>query len=117
MPVHVRRHLDRSVPETGLHHHERQFEPSVGEPVDVPRGVEMAEAVEAGIFGLAVAVYHTGRDLRWMEAAFDDRVAMLDASSAVGKDEIELILGAGKAVFSQGRDQHRRQWHGALARR
>ena len=91
-------------------------EAAVDAPVDAPRGVEMAEAVEAGIFGLAVAVYHASRDLRWMKAAFDDRVAMLDASSAVGKDQLELVLGAGKAVFSQGREEHRRQRHGALAR-
>ena len=49
--VGVRRHLDRGVTEPRLHHLERQLEPAVDAPVDAPGGVEVAEAVQAGILG------------------------------------------------------------------
>ena len=88
MAVGVRRHLDRGVTEPRLHQLERQLEPAVDAPVDAPRGIEVAQAVQALVFGAAVLVDDTGRDLRRMEAALDDRVAVLDAAAAVGEDEV-----------------------------
>src|SRR5215469_13274520 len=95
-----------------LHHLERQLEPAVDAPVDAPGSVEVAQAVEARILGSPIAVDDAGGHLRRMKAALDDRVAMLDASPAVGEDEIKRGLGAGEAVFAQRGDQHWRQWHG-----
>src|SRR4051812_33509380 len=75
--VGVRRHLDRGVTESGLHQLERQFEPAVDAAVDAPRGVEVAEPVQALVFRTAVPIDDAGGDLRWMEAVLDDCVAML----------------------------------------
>src|SRR5262249_25435818 len=81
--VGVRRHLNRGVAEARLPPLERQFESAVEAPVDAPRGVEVPEAVQAGIFRLAVAVDHACRYLRRMKPTLDDRVAVLDSAPAV----------------------------------
>ena len=79
--------------EPRLHQLERQFEPAVNAPVDAPRGVEVAQAVQALVFCTAVLVDDTGGDLRRMESALDDRVAVLDAAADVGEDQDKLALG------------------------
>jgi hypothetical protein len=76
----------------------------------------MAEAVQAGILGAAIAVDHTSRDLGWMEAAFDNAVAMIDTPFAVREGEAKLPVRTSEAMLAQHGDQHRRQRHGALAR-
>jgi hypothetical protein len=54
--VGVRRHLNRGVAEACLHYLERKLEPAIDAPVDAPGGIEVAEAMEAGIFRLAVGI-------------------------------------------------------------
>jgi len=116
MPVHVRRHLDRGVAEPGLHHLQRQFEPAVGTAIDAPRGVEVAQAMQAGILRAPVLIDDTGGNLRRMEATLDDGVAVINAALAVGKGEAEFAVGARELVLAQRGDHHRRQRHRALAR-
>ena len=57
--VGVGRHLDGGMSEPRLHHLERQLEPAVDAAVDAPGRIEVAQAVEAGILGAAIAVDHT----------------------------------------------------------
>ena len=59
---------------------------AVDAPVDAPRGVEVAQAVQALVFGGAMLIDDTGGDLRRMEAALDDRIAMIDPVGDCGAD-------------------------------
>ena len=96
MAVAVCRHLHRGVTEPGLHHLERQFEPAIDPPVDAPGGIEMPQAVQAGVFRLARCCDDAGGNLRRMEAAIDDVGMAFDTAAAVGEDEPELALWAGE---------------------
>ena len=69
MAVDVGGHLDRGVTEPRLHQLERQFEPAVDAAVDAPRGVEVAQRVQALVFRAAMLIDDTGGDLRRMKAA------------------------------------------------
>src|SRR5262249_27899753 len=90
MPVHIRRHLDRGVAEPCLHHLQRQFEAPVGAPVDAPRSIEVAQAMQAAVFRAAVPIDDTGGNLCRTKTALDDAVAMIDAALAVGEGEAEF---------------------------
>src|SRR5262249_27437663 len=107
---------DRGMAETRLHHLERQFEPAIGAPVNAPRGVEVAQTVQAAVFRAAIGLHHTGRNLRGMKAALDNAVPMIDAALAVGEGAAEGAVGAGEAMLAQRRQDQRRQWDRALAR-
>src|SRR6266540_4240329 len=95
MPVHVRRHLNRSVAEPRLHHLERQFEPAINAAVYAPRRIEVAQAVQALVLGLAVSIDDTGRDLGWVKCALDDAAAVVEAAETVREAEVVLVLAAG----------------------
>jgi len=75
------------VSHAGLHQLQRQFESAIAAPVDAPTRVEVPQAVEPGVFGLA-AVGDAGRDLRRVEAAVDDIADVLDVAAAVAEDQI-----------------------------
>ena len=53
--VAVGRHLDRGVAEPRLHHLERQLEAAIDAAVDAPRRIEVPQAVQAGVLGVAVS--------------------------------------------------------------
>ena len=80
--------------EPRLHQLERQFQTAVDAAVDAPRGVEVAQAVQALVLGAAMLVDNTGGDLHRMEAraTLTIRVAVLDAAADVRKDQVKLAL-------------------------
>ncbi len=71
--------------EPRLHHFHWQFEAAIDAPVDAPRGVEVPQAVEALVFGLAMAIDDTGHGLRGLERALDDGDAVIEARSLYRK--------------------------------
>ena len=75
------------MPESGLHHLDRQLKAAVGLPVDAPARIEVPQCVQARIFGRAIAGDDAGGDLRRMKAFVDDGIAMLDIALGVGEDE------------------------------
>ena len=75
------------MPEPRLHHLERELEPTVDLPVDAPRRVEMAEAVQALVLGAPVPIDDAAGDLGRVEAALDDAVPVIDVALAVREGE------------------------------
>jgi hypothetical protein len=71
------------MPEPRLHHLERQLESAIDPAIDAPAGVEVPEAVEAGIFGLAIAVDDASDSLGRMKAALNDIGIVFDAAAAL----------------------------------
>src|SRR5262245_49440864 len=104
--VGVRRHLDRGMTEPRLHDLQRQFEPAVEASVDAPRGVEMAEAVEPGVFRAAVSIDNTGLDQRRKQAMPGHVVIALDMTLGVGEHETRIATR--ETVLPQRIDYHRR---------
>ena len=56
MPVAIGRHLNRGMPEPGLHQLERQFQAAVGAAVDAPRRIEVAQRMQPRIFRTPLSV-------------------------------------------------------------
>ena len=103
------------MPEPSLHHLKGQLEPAVHPAVDAPRGVEVAQRMEALVFRPAMLIDDAGGNLRRMKSKPNDRVAMLDAAAAVGKYYVPIAPWTGEPVLAQCGDDHRRQRHRALA--
>ena len=76
----------------------------------------MAQAVQALVFGTAMLIDNAGGDLRRMKSKFNDHVAVFDAAAAVGKYDVLIVPWTDEPVLAQCGDDHRRQWHRALAR-
>ena len=62
----------------------------------------MAQRMVALVFRTTVLIDDAGRDLRRMEPAVNDAVAMLDIAALVHEYEVACIIGAGKAMLAQG---------------
>src|SRR5215472_9345290 len=104
------------MPEPGLHHLKRQFEAAVGAAIDTPRGVEVAQRVQAGILGSALAIDHASGELRRLQTVLDDAVAVLDAAEAVREHEVQTVARARETMRAQHVHKLGRQRDGALAR-
>jgi hypothetical protein len=113
VPVAVGGPRDQRMPEPGLYYIERQFEPTIGFPVDAPARLEVAQRVHAGIFDLAVLGDESGLDHGRLQPAGQNVCQLLDLAGAVRKHEI--AGRAGQLPLAQNRRQHRRQRHRARA--
>src|SRR5262245_12930786 len=102
--------------EPRLHYLERQFESTIDAAVDAPGGVEVPQCMQALVFCTAMLIDDAGGNLRRMEAAADDVVAVVDAAPVIGEHEAKLAPGRGQPVFAQCGNQHWRERDGALAR-
>ena len=80
--------------EAGLHHLQGKFEAAIDTTIDAPRGIEVPQAVQAGVFRLALRRDHAGGHLRRDQAALDDVGEVLDAPGTVGEHQIESALRA-----------------------
>src|SRR5262249_46094485 len=75
---------------------------------------EVAQAVQALVFGATVLVDDTGGNLHRTKAAADDADAEIDAALVVREGKIKPA-GRGEAMLAQRCDQHRRERNRALA--
>src|SRR5262249_30427726 len=97
--VGIRGHLNRGVAKPSLHHLERQLEAAIDAAVDAPRGVEVAQGVQALVFRTAMLIDDTGGDLHRMQPALNNGVAMLDIAAAADKYDALVVLRTGDTVL------------------
>lgn len=60
----------------------------------------MAEAVQTGILGFAIAVDDTRSHLGRMEAVLDDGVAVLDIAATIRKRDVLIVVRGGKTMLA-----------------
>jgi hypothetical protein len=89
------------MPQPVLHHLWRKLQAVIRTPVDAPRGIEVPQAVQAGIFRLAVLIDNTAATC----AGRNPRVRMLDKSSTlpVPVGNTKSISPLGQASFHSRR--------------
>ena len=101
MPIGICRDDDRGMPEAFLHQLKRQFEPSIGSPVDAPAGIEMPQRMEPRVFALPARVHDAGSDLRRPPSVSHDVFMPDDAPTAGREHEPERARRASQLPFAK----------------
>src|SRR5215831_10343581 len=115
MPVTVGGHLNAGMTEPALDNLDRQLETTVCPPVDAPRGIEMAQRVQARVLDGSVLGDDAGGDLRRVPSHFYDRCKRDRSPLAARKHQSGFVARGGQPPFTQRVGDYRQQWDAALA--
>jgi hypothetical protein len=115
MAIGVERRGDRRVSEPLLDDLGRQLKAAILAAIDAPRGIEVKQRMQVGVFRVALGRDDASLDLGWLEAAMDDVRVVLDVALASRENQVALAFRAGKLPLPERVGEELAERDGALA--